>query len=253
MPSCQRHNASSYSVCFTSLLSLHAETVNIWSHLLGAIWFYATAAQFAATWDGLPTPDAAVIFMYLTAVALCFSCSTIYHVLVSHVHRERWQCIDHFGIIGFVWASSTSFVFFAFRDKRSVRHTYIVLLSFVAIVGLICLAYIQAPSARTRQERVAIHLFCGGLATVPSFHYWHTYRALNRETGLLRAFWTLVIANTIGGGIYTTKLLDHAIGDKIGMPDISHHIMHGAAIYAAWEYQLGLLSAYRIERARTGV
>jgi uncharacterized membrane-anchored protein len=60
----------------------------------------------------------------------------------------------------------------------------------------------------------------------------------------LAHFWALVILNSTGGGIYTTHLLDKAVGMEFGMPDASHHIIHIMVIAAAWVYGQRLMSVY---------
>lgn len=66
---------------------------------------------------------------------------------------------------------------------------------------------------------------------------------------LLEAFWRLVILNGLGGGIYATHLLDKAMGMDMGLPDISHHLMHVTAVAAAWTYQQGLLEIHHTHGA----
>ncbi|KAH8621793.1 hypothetical protein IG631_23670 [Alternaria alternata] len=59
----------------------------------------------------------------------------------------------------------------------------------------------------------------------------------------LAHLWALVILNSTGGGIYTTHLLDKAVGMEFGMLDVSHHILHIMVIAAAC-YGQRLMSVY---------
>jgi adiponectin receptor len=256
MLSQQRAETSSYAQCFTSVASLHTETINIWSHLLGAIWFYSSTVQFGSACTNPFTQDAAAVLMYLLTVSICFSCSTFYHVVASHIQHERWQRVDHIGILCLIWTSSTSFVFFAFQRQQRVRRVYILLLSLLAVLGLVRLSYVGMNVSHARQSRITTHGVFGSVAILPSLHYKYTNRTIDPRFGILRAFWTLVVVNAVGGGIYATKIHDNVVGGGIGVPDISHHVMHGTAVWAAWSYQQGLLSTYNLHlkgRERTGV
>jgi adiponectin receptor len=83
----------------------------------------------------------------------------------------------------------------------------------------------------------------GVVAAMPGLYCWYLH-AQGRRVELLGEFWTLVIINSFGGSIYATRLLDKAIGMDLGLPDISHHVMHVAAIAGAWTYQRGLVAVY---------
>jgi hypothetical protein len=131
------------------------------------------------------------------------------------------------------------------RFSRSCKAiAYIILLSLIAVLGLARLSYVGMNPSGVRQSRITTHGVFGSIAILPSLHYRCTHRAIDPKSGILRAFWTLVVVNAVGGGIYAARIFDNVIGDGIGVPDISHHIMHGTAVFAAWSYQQGLLSDY---------
>ncbi|KAF1966049.1 hypothetical protein BU23DRAFT_334393 [Bimuria novae-zelandiae CBS 107.79] len=54
------------------------ETINIWSHLLGTIWFCFSTTIFIS--NRPPSLRNTIILLYLMASALCFWCSTMYHM-----------------------------------------------------------------------------------------------------------------------------------------------------------------------------
>ena len=240
----QRLHTSSYMACIVSVAGLHTETINIWSHLIGTVWFCCSAARFASTCDHPLASDAAAVLVYLAATALCFASSTLYHIFAGHVHASSWLWMDYVGIVCTIWASSVSFVTFAFDCRPGERWGYIALVTSAAALSLARLANVNDHGPEGRRERLRAHLVFGGLALLPGLHCWRLYA---QEPGgdLVKAFWSLAVVSSVGGSIYATHLFDKAIGMELGMPDASHHFMHVMVVARACAYERGLLSAYQ--------
>ncbi|KAJ4332566.1 hypothetical protein N0V95_009633 [Ascochyta clinopodiicola] len=244
----RRPYASSYRASVVSIASLHTETVNIWSHLLGAIWFGASIVRFAAVRKGPLTRDAVGVSLYLTATALCFASSTLYHVFADHVHACIWLRIDHVGIVCATWAASVSFALASLDCRQGERWAYTALVTAAAALSLARLARVQEQHARCRRDRLSVHVAFGAVAAMPGLRCWYLH-AQGQRVELLDEFWSLVIMNGFGSSIYATHLLDKAIGMDLGLPDISHHLMHVTAVAGAWTYQQGLLAVYEARTA----
>jgi adiponectin receptor len=239
----RRPISASYFNSIISTLRLHTETVNIWSHLFGTIWFSLSAIQFSASYKDTLTQNEFVVQLYLASAAFCFICSTLYHVFADHVHASSWQCLDHCGIVVFIWASSISFIFLSFDNERVVQWLYFTMVTLGATTSLVYLWGMSHLHPR-RRHRIATHIGFGGSATLPALHYMYYCLRVNYDTTLLKAFLNLVIINSIGGGIYATGLVERVFGNWLNIPDVSHNIMHGMVIYGAWLYQHGLNSKH---------
>ena len=132
----RRRCTTSYRASIASVVYLHTETLNIWSHLLGAVWFGSSAVRFAAAGSGPPTSDAVAVLIYLTATTLCFASSTLYHIFAGHAHAGAWQLIDHVGIVGNIWASSVSFTLLSFPCRSVEQWMLVALISSAAALSL---------------------------------------------------------------------------------------------------------------------
>ena len=185
----RRSMSSSYAKSIRSVAGLHTETLNIWSHLLGTILFSFSAVKFAATSTTPLAQDAIVIYMYLVATALCFLCSMLYHVFADHVSANTWQCIDHLGIVVFIWASSISFIFLSIHDKKDRKWTGMLFVTAAAFLSLIRL-WRTFP---LKSQRATVYIAFGSLATLPALHYWYCRTGVYHRVRLLTAFWSLVI------------------------------------------------------------
>ena len=244
----RRLRTSSYKACVVSVASLHTETLNIWTHLLSAVWFGCSTVRFGAACTDPLTLDAAAVLVYLGATALCFASSTLYHVFADHAHAGIWLRIDHFGIVCAIWASSVSFVLFSFDCRRGEGWAYV---AFVTAAAALCLARLwdmREYGTKGRTERLRAHMALGGLAAVPGLRCWHLHKQ-GQYVELLKEFWSLVAINGTGGVIYATHLLDKAIGMELGLPDTSHHVMHVMVVVGAWIYGQSLLAVVQARAA----
>lgn len=102
-----RPTTKSFFACFQSLFYIHNESVNIYSHLVGAVLFffismslYAFERRSAAAGDVL-----AFSFFFLGAVA-CLSISAMFHMVSSHspeVHEKN--LVRRIGLVKFDFAN----------------------------------------------------------------------------------------------------------------------------------------------------
>lgn len=236
----KRSNQNSRLQCLISIVSLHAETINIWSHLLSTIWFTLRTALFVNN-HAFSSPGIAIV-LYLLGAVFCFWCSTMYHIFSDHPHALFWEFLDHLGILTFIWSSAVSFAFFSFQNQADLQERYILLANLATTLYLGKLLWIQFYHLKKRRSRVILHGCFGGLALIPSIHCWCLSSVQDLHVKLLRPYWTLALTNTIGGGIYATNLLDQSIGTLFEVPGVSHNVMHVAVFIGALTYECGLLS-----------
>jgi adiponectin receptor len=87
-----------------------------------------------------------------------------------------------------------------------------------------------------QKEQLSTHLVFSRLALLPRLHCWYLHTQ-EPHADLLKAFWTLVVVNSVGGIIYATHLLNKAIRMELGMPDASHYLMHVIVVAGACVYK----------------
>ncbi|XP_069711159.1 progestin and adipoQ receptor family member 3 isoform X2 [Phaenicophaeus curvirostris] len=107
-------------LCLKSLFILSNETVNIWSHLLGFVLFFAlgihdlTAVLPAA---GASREDFVICSVCLFCFQVCMLCSVGYHLFCCHRSEKtsrRWMALDYAGISIGILGCYVSGVFYAF-------------------------------------------------------------------------------------------------------------------------------------------
>jgi adiponectin receptor len=129
--------------CVRSVVSIHNELINIWTHLLGFIMVLALAFYFYPTSPNFSNSTKTDIFIaavFFFAACKCLVCSTIWHTMNSISHQtllERFACVDYTGISLLVAASIMTTEYAAFYCEPVSRWTYMLITAFLGIGGVI--------------------------------------------------------------------------------------------------------------------
>lgn len=126
---------ASYKHSFQSLFYLHNESVNIWSHLLGALVAVACAAYLYYVihprYEEATSSDVFVFSCFFTGAILCLGMSATYHALVDHSQAvAKWgNKLDYTGIVALIVGSYVPAIYYAFFCKPVLMSTYLYLVS----------------------------------------------------------------------------------------------------------------------------
>lgn len=120
----------SYKKSIGSLKYLHNQSVNIWSHLLGAIVFTITGVVlyqvFAPRYPTANWTDLLVFGAFFTAAAVCLSLSTCFHTLSNHSDEifKHGLLMYLVGIVVLITGSFYPGVFYGFYCESGPKYTY---------------------------------------------------------------------------------------------------------------------------------
>jgi adiponectin receptor len=125
-----RPASNSYAKSFSSLSYLHNETVNIYTHLFGALSFlllsiilyqilgprYATATR----------EDVYAFSCFFAGAIACLGMSATYHTISNHSHAvARWgNQLDYAGIVFLIWGSFVPVLFYGFKSEPEIMRRY---------------------------------------------------------------------------------------------------------------------------------
>ncbi|KAF1998083.1 adiponectin receptor protein 1 [Amniculicola lignicola CBS 123094] len=125
--------------CVRSVVSVHNELFNIWSHAVGliivlaiAFYFYPRNVNFSLSTNS----DVFIAAIFFFAACKCLVCSTIWHTMNSISHQtllERFACVDYTGISLLVAASIMTTEYAAFYCEPNSRWIY---MSTTAVLGI---------------------------------------------------------------------------------------------------------------------
>ncbi|KAG2221068.1 hypothetical protein INT45_009726 [Circinella minor] len=160
--------------CLKSIFKLHNETMNIWSHLLGFIFF-----SFLSVWSfNRHFPEASmndrIVFMTFCVSALkCLFCSSVYHTFICHSRhnvKSFTATLDYIGIAILITASVLVIEYYGFYCQSSAKSRYMIFTSIVGSVGVITPFFKSWDTKAWRPVRISVFVSMAFSSIVPVLH-----------------------------------------------------------------------------------
>eukprot|EP00732_Lithocolla_globosa_P000793 Lithocolla_globosa_v1_NODE_305_length_4584_cov_10.581365.p2 type:complete len:287 gc:universal NODE_305_length_4584_cov_10.581365:953-93(-) len=227
---------STVTECLYSIFTLHNETFNIWSHLLGSLF------MFRLTYLHLVDPTLAGTrrrFPALISLAagFVFAISSLAHTLHSHSERVSDFCFmcDRGSIAGYIWACTWCSALGHFRGSkdypRLIRRLY---LAFITLLGL---ASSGAVAGGTLGPPLTVLTFVGqNLACIaPPIMRLSLAgtRPIERDliiTELLKS----TVSAALGGLLFASHWPERQYKGKFDLIGNSHGLMHVCVVLSTW-------------------
>ena len=228
--------------CLRSLLELHNETLNVWSHLLGCMLFivllwYVSSAACAA---GLPPAAASLerwpLYVFVISALGCLSSSAIYHLCGTA--NERWfrrlESLDYVGIIGLIVGSCTPVAWYSFGGDHHLERSLYLLA--IGLVGAIVMVGSLTGVLNRASDSVRITLFVAlALAGVAALlHAAVVHELSDRHVALIFGVTKMGLTYGLGVVIYATQFPESVAPrtafDRFGS---SHQLWHACVLLAA--------------------
>lgn len=125
-----RPQSNSYQKSFSSIGYLHNESVNIWTHLIGAALSLITAlflyTSLQPRYQMATSEDLTVFSCFFLGCAVCLGMSATYHTILNHsdVVARFGQRLDHIGIVVLIWGSFVPSIYYGFAAEPGLRRLY---------------------------------------------------------------------------------------------------------------------------------
>jgi adiponectin receptor len=138
-----RPATNSYNKSFASIGYLHNESVNIWTHLIGAVLAFLGSGyiytMLAPRYESATQEDILVFSCFFTGAVACLGMSATYHTISNHSHEVAiWgNKLDYLGIVFLIWGSFIPVLYYGFQSEPELMQTY---------AAMVC----QVTSARLR-------------------------------------------------------------------------------------------------------
>ncbi|KAJ1559250.1 hypothetical protein HK405_011404, partial [Cladochytrium tenue] len=165
-----------YRGCARSLLYVHNETGNIYTHLLGAIlvlclsyWTYSALVPVIATtgWR-----DQVVIAVFLASAFACLLLSTVFHTLCCHSCEvsKSWNIADYVGIVVLIVGSNVPTIYYGFYCERTLQTIYTSLILLFGLAAGIVTGSRRFAVPKFRHLRTSIFVALGLTGVLPLAH-----------------------------------------------------------------------------------
>ncbi|KAK8037789.1 hypothetical protein PG991_001135 [Apiospora marii] len=239
-------------------IAFSQDTVNIWSHLLGALWFLwclLDHPKYQRPYPDASLGDSLALGVYYLAVVVCFALSTLFHTFSDHspgMHKFGNE-LDHLGIVLVLWGTGVSGAHFAFNCNEGLEVAYIGFLSATAIgCGIFTLRpMFRQPAYRT--TRFLLYLFLGTslFASIAHGLVLYGYTALNAMMSL-DSFLGLAVINFAGSAVYAARVPERWFPGTFDYIGQSHNLMHVLVLTGALVRLRGLLGVLEYWQGSSG-
>ncbi|POR37724.1 ADIPOR-like receptor IZH2 [Tolypocladium paradoxum] len=254
-----RQIRASYGHALRSLFYLHNESVNIWSHLVGALVAVAASLYLYCVihprYASAAAPDVLVFSCFFGGAVLCLGMSATYHALVDHSEEvARWgNKLDYTGIVALIAGSYVPALYYGFFCRPTLLVAY---LGLVCLLGLGCAAVSWIDRFRTprwRPYRAAMFIGLGLSGVIPVIHgvTIYGYQGLQDRMSI-----SWVIAHgamyIFGAVLYAVRWPERSFPGAFDIWGSSHQIFHMFVLLAAATHFYGMAKAFDYHHAVMG-
>lgn len=230
---------------------IHNETINIYTHLLGAL---ATLTGSSILYTALheryttaSTNDIYVFSAFFFGLIACLSLSATFHLFSNHSPsiQKFGNQLDYLGIVLLIWGSFIPSIYYGFNEDHDLTVRY---WGMITTIGLMTGTATLMPLFRTptwRPVRAGMFVAMGLSAIVPVLHGLELfgYEYMQRAIGL-NWLVTQGALYILGAGIYAARVPERWAPGRFDIIGSSHQIFHVLVLLAAAAHLKGLLVAF---------
>lgn len=226
-----RRPTYSYITCTRSIFQLHNETVNIWTHLIGGLYFAHLCLQLITS-TILTSSDRFIIGMFLLSATLCHIMSTIYHIYNCHSEHISRVCsrMDYCGIIALITFSFVPWIHYGFYIYSTLKLAYLVSTISLGTLAFNLLMQDKYSEKAYRKLRVSVFILFGISGIIPGFHWLIlNFDQLSTETALRFSFYRLLFMGLlyiVGTMLYAFRIPERYFPGKCDIWWHSHQLFH---------------------------
>ncbi|KAF2644958.1 HlyIII-domain-containing protein [Massarina eburnea CBS 473.64] len=256
-----RPDTNSYEKSFKSLGYLHNESVNIYTHLIGAVLALMGGITLyvilGPRYSSATKEDVIVFSCYFLGAIACLGMSATFHTISNHSHEVAvWgNKLDYLGIVFLIWGSFIPVLYYCFQSQPQLMKTYAAMITTLAAGTSIVSTHPKFRTPALRPFRALMFVAMGLSAVFPVIHAVRIFglEHLRRSIGL---DWVVLqgVLYIVGAAIYAARFPERTNPGKYDIWGSSHQIFHCLVVAAAAAHLVGLVQAFDFEHsARNGV
>ncbi|KAF9188482.1 hypothetical protein BGZ51_000571 [Haplosporangium sp. Z 767] len=228
-----RRPTHSHRKSLLSLGYLHNESVNIWSHLLGAVAFVILVPisyfKIIGVYDTIRWTDVAVLYAFMAGAIICLSMSASFHTFSCHSENVcgHWNRCDYVGIVFLLIGSFYPAIFYGFYCHKTWQIMYISLISVFGAATIIAVMQPRFRSPQFRWVRSGLFLGMGLSGLFPIIHGIVLYGfRMAQQAIALNYIFSMGASYVIGALIYGSRFPECLFPGKFDHFGSSHQIFH---------------------------
>ncbi|XP_020575541.1 heptahelical transmembrane protein 4-like [Phalaenopsis equestris] len=243
-----------------SIFSIHNETLNIWTHLIGFFIFLVLAfhastlfpvnlavsgnssSTFGASTSG-PIVSLWPFYLYLIGAMFCLLSSCACHLLCCH---SSFTCyltlrLDYAGISVLIVSSFYPLVYYSFACLPFYRNLYLCSITLLGITTIIVSLSPFFESAKFRAARAVLFACMGASGLVPIVHKMVAFG--DRKEAVVSTLYEVAMGLCYGVGavVYGARVPERWIPGKFDIAGHSHQLFHVLVVAGAYMHYLASL------------
>ncbi|KAH7247415.1 mPR-like GPCR protein [Fusarium redolens] len=234
-----------------SLFNLHNESVNIWSHLLGAIVAVACSLYLyyviRPRHDFATLSDVLVFTCFIGGAGLCLGMSATFHAVLNHSQKvARWgNKLDYTGIIVLIVGSFVPALYYGFFCMPTLLTAYLCLICLLG-TGCAIISWVeQFRTPRWRPYRAMMFAGLGLSGFIPIIHgvAIYGYKGLDDRISVT---WIIIhgAMYLFGAVLYVARWPERSFPGAFDIWGSSHQIFHMFVLLAAATHFYGMMRAF---------
>ncbi|KAF7635712.1 hypothetical protein Mgra_00004804 [Meloidogyne graminicola] len=235
----------SFAACFKSIWSLHTETGNIWTHLIGCLAFFFLAIWFLTRPETHIKFQEKLVFSFFAGAILCLGLSFTFHTVSCHSkHVVRiFSRLDYMGISLLIVGSFIPWIYYGFYCRIEPKISYISMIGVLGLSAIVVSLWDKFNDKRYRPMRAGIFSFMGCSGVVPTLHFAYT-DGMNRLIEDNSFYWLLAMAVLYLSGVllYATRTPERFFPGKCDLLFQSHQLFHLCVVCGAFAHYYGIFN-----------
>jgi len=241
-----------FMACIYSVFRIHTETGNIWTHLLGCLFFLGIFSNLM-TAPEMGLTDKTMIGAFLLGGIICFFLSSAFHTVCCHSEfvGKLFSKLDYCGIAILITVSFIPWLYYSFYCDFKLRMIYVSVVLVLGISAVIVSLWDKFSESRLRPVRAVVFAVFGLSGIVPAVHY-------TIEEGYTAFLGWLILMGSLyllGAAFYAFRVPECFFPGRFDIWLQSHQIFHVLVVAAASVHYHGITEmwAYRMSMGACSV
>ena len=254
----------SFKGCFKSIFRLHNETWNIWTHLIGCLFFVVLVAGVYTFGDyitgmfedvriyELPWNEQAMLLLFFSGTIMCLLCSTLYHVLLNHSQNVSllFSRLDYSGISFLITGSSIPAYYYGFYCTKTAQFVHISILVILCTICITISMWSKFSHPKYRVFRFVLFVLFGLYGGIPFVHiFLRDGYMLASNIHPFQGIITMAALYIGGGFLYASRIPERFWPGMFDIWASSHQLFHVFVITAALVHYNSLLKMIKYRLA----
>ncbi|XP_050004274.1 adiponectin receptor protein 2 [Alexandromys fortis] len=236
----------SFRACFKSIFRIHTETGNIWTHLLGCVFFlclgifymFRPNISFVA-----PLQEKVVFGLFFLGAILCLSFSWLFHTVYCHSEgvSRLFSKLDYSGIALLIMGSFVPWLYYSFYCNPQPCFIYLIVICVLGIAAIIVSQWDMFATPQYRGVRAGVFVGLGLSGIIPTLHYVISEGFLKAAT-IGQIGWLLLMASLYitGAALYAARIPERFFPGKCDIWFHSHQLFHIFVVAGAFVHFHGV-------------